>query len=568
MSQVQYTNFTSFDQPDGAGIRAQVLVTEVTAPIAEVKRGESVTTVVVDHEAAGMQYPFSAHAVNESPWIEELAALAGTGQPVTLRAETKRKAKDKAKQPISRRTALRASEVVPASEALATMTGNTAKALVGVNGVLGPEAITLPAEDRKWRDIGQDNVPAFIDINDTPQHAPLGAAGTAVAAPATSSVLAADQIITALLTAQAAAARSVLEQMASRGGCDPLRVSAVYAQAILDPEADHAELDRWADTAVAGKGQMRSSRLRELQPWIAYDHHGNRNLASYEFTGTYSALTWSESFLREDGKLSADPQQAHQQVAFLANGLMEMADAVQEGLYEQVEGRAVTADRNASTHKSARTAVERALRTHWGQLAAALYEGDGTPLAESEAFQAATASIIAEATSALVHAAQITATNDRLWARTAASKANGEPEASTPTIDADEELPAPVLESVPAPADDDTPAATSAPANVQVPTGAPWLSADLGPMTVEEGGQAPNPHDTDGWAKALSFANLSLTDEPVSDYLIATFGTDDISDVAGPRVSALVEYLRAEFTGNPAAGVTVLRSLLNIREAA
>jgi len=554
MSQASYTKFTSFDQPDGAGIRAQVFVTEMTAPLKEVRRGDSVTTVVVDHEAAGMQYPFTAYATNESPWIDELESLAGTGQLVSLRAETKRKPKDRAKKPISRRLALRASEVVPHDEVLPDMNSNSIKALVALNGVFGPEALTNPDEDRKWRDIGQENVPAYIDINETPQHAAAGAAGItqpAVAVDAT-------QIAAAMMAANAAAARTVLETMASEGGHDLFRVNAVFAQAILDPAADRSALERLADTATAVKGQVRSSRLRELQPWIAFDAHGRRNFASYEYAGACYTLGWAETFVRTPGRVGAADDEAglKKQARFIADGVLQIADAAQEGLYRQAHGREVSADRNAASHRQAREAAQRCLERRWDELAPALHDN-------SDEWKQLADVIIAEATESLVTASTLEIPEERTWGSVPVNTENA-PTGDPVVEDTAGDLPGPVLESVA----DTAPPAPSTPATptsvLPVPA---WEAPELGPWTVDEGGAKPDPKDTSGWTTVLAMANLPLDDSTVSDFLISAFGTDTITEVAAPRVSALMEYLRSQ-ASDAQTGVAALQALLGVRAAA
>ena len=94
-----------------------------------------------------------------------------------------------------------------------------------------------------------------------------------------------------------------------------------------------------------------------------------------------------------------------------------------------------------------------------------------------------------------------------------------------------------------------------------------WEAPELGPWTVDEGGAKPDPKDTSGWTTVLAMANLPLDDSTVSDFLISAFGTDTITEVAAPRVSALMEYLRSQ-ASDAQTGVAALQALLGVRAAA
>lgn len=131
-------NFVSFDGKDENGIRAEVNVQANKGTIKEIKENTAKEVADVHFSVENLKFPIHGWVRTDEPIYELIKAAEASGEEITFRIETQRKANVDRSTPMEE---LR--------KDAATARDNVKTILVGINGVLSGEALTNPKEDPK-----------------------------------------------------------------------------------------------------------------------------------------------------------------------------------------------------------------------------------------------------------------------------------------------------------------------------------------------------------------------------------------------------------------------------------
>lgn len=131
-------NFVSFDGKDENGIRAEVNVQANKGTVKEIKENTAKEVADVHFSVENLKFPIHGWVRTDEPIYELIKAAEASGEEITFRIETQRKANVDRSTPMEelRKDANTARE-------------NVKTILVGINGVLSGEALTNPKEDPK-----------------------------------------------------------------------------------------------------------------------------------------------------------------------------------------------------------------------------------------------------------------------------------------------------------------------------------------------------------------------------------------------------------------------------------
>lgn len=526
-------SFVSFDEPDGLGIRAQVMVTVGSLPIKNVNSNSGVARVEFDHKAAeNLSFAISANVLESAPFYQALVDAAGTGQPVSFRLETQRK------NAIDRRFAFPPKEERDRVEGVTYLTTQggqeVVKKLVMVNGISNEEMRTDPAQDDKWANVPRSQVPAFIDVANSPEMAGGG-------------------------SAQFPDVSATLREMADRGGFSPAVAGTVGALAIaggMSPVEVETLVDKAARAAAPTAGVTRGG-IKESQPWYEANFGGERNLGSYEVGAATSILGWAEKYLagalaayaeQNPGSRQIDPSPTAagriDQAKSLAAGILLVADAVQVAVY----GRDVRADRFVNSHSKARGVVFHVIDDVMPySFAEAVFEGKrqewfDTVLALSVERFAAAIEVLDEA-AILLDGLGVVIGGTAVTAPSAAKPADPVIETATESVNVTADPQAveePTSDEHLEPVEDRLSAVMS---EFDATPSLPFLAEDLGPLDANEmDGISPAEADIAAFGKLAGFAGIS--NDEATAWLHRTFHVDSVNDLHGPRLAALLAYYR------------------------
>ncbi|NAZ78123.1 hypothetical protein GTQ99_22325, partial [Kineococcus sp. T13] len=337
--------FVSHDGVDAQGVRAEVWVQVGTGTVTKIENKDDDVKrnvmVVIKSDNTRVSRPVTAWLAKNDPTYPAVLAAHESGREIQYRVESQRKP-----------TVDRTTPIAELRVDMATAGANTVSIFAGIDGQLGAEAVTDPAEDPNPG--GRLRAAPGASSRDASH-------GQVPAAPAAS----AEAALTALATARQAG----------------LPVGVVDAAAALALAAG-ASAKQVAEAGFVGqaptpRGERRRAFAHEAAPHVALNSDQRVNLGSYAVQAAFSAEKVAHDVLAEAaqraceahdaavaaGELQEEPLGAPApvslaQAAGLAGVLLELADRVQVGAYGG--GRP---DRMANSHTRARSLVYDAVRT-------------------------------------------------------------------------------------------------------------------------------------------------------------------------------------------------------------
>jgi hypothetical protein len=605
MSTLGARSFTTFDKPDGLGIRAQVVVSTGALPVKRVTPGDrGIAKIEFDHTAADLKFGVHGNVPENAPFYQALLDAVGTGQPVNFRLETQRKKDTDRTLPFPPHSDKDRKD----GQNYLTTTGgeDVVKKVVMINGVASDEMRTEPAEDEKWANTPKANLPTHLSVD--PNAAP--------AAPAQSGH-----------SVTGEGAYKALAAMAEQGGYS-VGIAENLASTAIAAGADPAKVAPLAEKASAVTPPKRgvvSNGIREAAPMYANNWDRGRNLGSYEIGAVLATMNWAESHVRacyaaynERVTGSATVPSVVDAEAMLRGSagaltaiLLDIADRIQVDLYA-TENQAGRPNRMASSHGKIRGTLFHVLEMLLADGDSFIDRQDPASAKQrlAEACEGLTGDDL-QAKQAEVNEAEGQARSAR-WADwqkqvytlararhadalmlmddparwfgfsrvsplmeqgseggnavdqdkaevkaedkaedKAEVKAEAEVVSEAPAADArpetsDERAPEPqTAEEKPEPQ-------SAAPAN----SGAqplPFTAPDLGPFDKDEmGGAAPDPSDVDAFKRLCELAGLMEQPRSIVAYLDQTFHVRTVASVHQPRLAALLAHYRSFGADGPA----------------
>lgn len=341
--------FISHDGPDNTGHRAEVWVETGTGAITAVEGAtdddKRNVRVVISPEY--LDRPVYAWVGKEDPLFPIAMAALESTEPVQYRVESQR-----------RKTVDRATPIQDLRADTRVASKNINRILAGLNGTLGLEAVTNPAEDPNT----SGRIPAINTTGGNSTPAPT----TAVTSPG--AVIDPDMLRQAL-------------NLAKKNNLSPAAVDVLSAlAAIADPDIKMEDRGGPTGPQVASGS---SSRPREEPPYSVTDSDQGINFGSYAVAGSSKVLEWAHQYLSAKAPHAVESPDFDEQVEHLAGLILALADVIQV----RVRGGGA-AQRNAHSHAVCRQLVQAAI------------ERDGLPLGQGESTANAWAGMLCDRISA------------------------------------------------------------------------------------------------------------------------------------------------------------------------
>ncbi|NAZ85273.1 hypothetical protein [Kineococcus indalonis] len=340
--------FVSHDGADEQGVRAEVWVQVGNGTVTKIENQDDDTKrnvmVVIRSDNSKVSRPITAWLAKSDPTYPAVVEALASGREIQYRVESQRKP-----------TVDRTTPIADLRVDMATAGANTVSIFAGIDGTLGQEAVTDPAED--------PGPGGRLRASDR------GAARAGAQQPqrseAAPTALGVEAALSGLTTARQAGLPS--------GVVDAAAALALAAGATARQVADAG----FTGQSTAPRGEPRRAFAHEAAPHLPLNSDQRVNLGSYAVQAAFSAENVAHDVLVEAeqrafeahnaavaaGELDGEPLPhprpvAPAQATGLAGVLLVLADRVQVGAYGG--GRP---DRMANSHTRARSLVYDAVRT-------------------------------------------------------------------------------------------------------------------------------------------------------------------------------------------------------------